>query len=59
MSNLTLVTGHPNSNENVTIMCDENYKLVSATYEDGEEVELTDRCIHDFQHDINFYIKGE
>jgi hypothetical protein len=58
MSN-TLITGHPKTGENVTLVCDDKFKLVSATYDDGEAVELTDRCLFDFQHDINFFIKGD
>ncbi|APE04065.1 hypothetical protein BM526_19030 (plasmid) [Alteromonas mediterranea] len=55
MCNKTFETTHPKNSHNVIVEYDANLRLVNATYEDGEDVDLTDVVKAHLQDDINHF----
>lgn len=56
MSN-ALATTHPKNGYDVTLTYDEDYKLTSAVYDDGEDVGLNASIKAQFQADIDTYCR--
>ena len=52
----TLKTTHPKNNQDVIISFDEELIIISATYTDGEEVEMTDVVKSHFEQDLFMFI---
>lgn len=52
-------TTHPKNSFDVTVTFDEDFRLVNATYDDGEDVELNDVIKSHLQADIDFFVKGQ
>jgi hypothetical protein len=47
---------HPQSGVPVTLNFDDNKQLLSANYDDGEDVMLSDRLTNEFQSDIDSFV---
>lgn len=57
--NNQLQTTHPKNSFDVTVEFDEDFKVVNAKYDDGEDVEMNDVIKSHFQADIDLYVKGQ
>lgn len=48
----TFITTHPKNNQDVTISFDKDLNIISATYSDGEAVDMTDSVKSHFNQDV-------
>lgn len=55
MSNTFFTTTHPKNGYDVTVELDEDFRVVNATYDDGEDVDMTPVIKEHFQSDANLF----
>lgn len=53
-----LTTTHPKNGHNVTVEFNEDLRVVNATYDDGEEIEMTPAIQEHLQADVNTYARN-
>lgn len=51
-----LQTTHPKNGHDVNVEFDEDHRFVGATYDDGEDVDITPVIKSHFQDDINRFV---
>lgn len=52
----TFTTTHPKNNQDVILSFDEDLNITSATYSDGEAVDMTDSVKSHFNQDLFLFI---
>ena len=59
MLNNTFQTTHPKNGFDVNVTFDEDFRVVGATYDDGEDIEMNNVIKSHLQADVNHFVKGE